>query len=55
MRDHHFDQISEQVLCPQCTHTPGDRLQARESSSELPATEEGKFQHEGISTPQCQC
>ena len=55
IRNHHFDQLSEQVLCTQCTHTSGYRLQARESSSELPVTEDGRFQHEGISTLQCQC
>ena len=55
IRNHYFDQLSEQVLYTQCTHTSGYRLQARESSSELPMTEDGKFQHGGISKLQCQC
>ena len=55
IRDHHFDQLSEQVPYTQCTHTSGYRLQARESSSELPMTRDGKFQHGGISKLQCQC
>ena len=55
IRDHHFDQLSEQVPCTQHTHTSGYRLQAKESSSGLPTTEDGKFQHEGISTLQCEC
>ena len=55
IRDHDSDQLSEQVFCTQCTHTSGYRLQAREISSELPMTEDGKFQHGGISTLQCQC
>ena len=52
IRNHHFDQLSEQALYTQRTHTPGYRLQARESLSELPMTEDGKFQHGGISTLQ---
>ena len=52
---HQFEQLSEQVLYTQCTHTPGYRLQAKESSSELPMTKDGKFQHEGIPIPQCEC
>ena len=55
IRDHHFDQLSEQVPCTQHTHTSGYRLQAKESSSELPTTEDGKFQHEDISTLQHEC
>ena len=55
IRDHHFDQLSEQGLHNQRTHTSGYRLQARESSSELPMIEDGKFQHRGISKLQCQC
>ena len=55
IRNHHFDQLSEQVLYTQRTHTSGYRLQARESSSELPMTEDGKFQHGCISKLQCQC
>ena len=52
IRDHHSDQLSEQVLCTQCTHTSDYR--ARESSSgEL--QEDGSFQHEGTSILQCQC
>ena len=35
------DQLSEQVLCTQCTHI----------SEELPPTEYGNFQHEGTSIP----
>ena len=43
IREHH----SEQVPCTQYTHTSGYR--ARKSSTELPATEDGKFQHGGTS------
>ena len=50
------DQLSEQVLCTQCTHTSGYRLQAREGSSgELPMTEDGNFQYEGTSILQHHC
>ena len=55
IRNYHFDQLSEQVLSTQHTHTSGYRLQARESSSELPMTEDGKFHHGGISILQYQC
>ena len=55
IRDHHFDQVSEQVLYTQHTHTSGYRLQARESSTELPMTEDEKFQHGGIPILQYQC
>ena len=41
---HIREHYSEQVPCTQHTHTPGYR--ARESSTELPATEDGNFQHE---------
>ena len=54
IRDHQFDQLSEQVLHTQCTHTSGYRLQARESPPEFPTPEDGKFQHGGISKLQCQ-
>ena len=43
IREHY----SEQVPCTQHTHTSGYR--ARESSTELPTTEDGKFQHGGTS------
>ena len=49
---HIREHYSEQVSCTQHTHTSGYR--ARESSTELPATEDGKFQHGGhfhASTP----
>ena len=46
---------SEQVPCTQCTHTSGYRFRARESSTELPTTEDGKFQHGGTSMLQLQC
>ena len=55
IRNHHSDQLSEQVLCTQHTHTSGYRLKARESPSEFPMTEDGKFQYGGISTLQHQC
>ena len=45
IREHY----SEQVPCIQCTHT------SRKSSTELPATEDGKFQHVGTSMLQLQC
>ena len=44
---------SEQVPCTQHTHTSGYR--ARESSTELPTTEDGKFQHGDTSMLQLQC
>ena len=49
IREHY----SEQVPCTQHIHTSGYR--ARESSTELPATEDGKFQHGGTSMLQLQC
>ena len=49
IREHY----SEQVPCTQHTHTSGYR--ARESSTELPATEDGEFQHGGTSMLQLQC
>ena len=49
IREHY----SEQVPCTQYTHTSGYR--ARKSSTELPATEDGKFQHGGTSMLQLQC
>ena len=49
IREHY----SEQVPCTQHTHTSGYR--ARESSTELPTTEDGKFQHGGTSILQLQC
>ena len=49
IREHY----SEQVPYTQHTHTSGYR--ARESSTELPATEDGKFQHGGTSMLQLQC
>ena len=55
IRNYHFDQLSEQVLYTQCTHTPGYRLQAREISTKLPMTEDEKFQNGGISRLQYQC
>ena len=53
-----YDQLPQQILCtqctphstPQCTHTSGYRLQARENTfGELQLTEDGNFQHEGTS------
>ena len=49
IREHY----SEQIPCTQHTHTSGYR--ARESSTELPTTEDGKFQHGGTSILQLQC
>ena len=49
IREHY----SEQVPCTQHTHTSGYR--ARESSTELPTPEDGKFQHGGTSMLQLQC
>ena len=51
IREHY----SEQVPCTQHTHTSGYRFRARESSTELPTTEDGKFQHGGTSMLQLQC
>ena len=46
---HIRDHCSEQAPCTQQTHT------SRKSSTELPATEDGKFQHGGTSMLQLQC
>ena len=43
------EHYSEQAPCTQRTHT------SRKSSTELPATEDGKFQHGGTSRLQLQC
>ena len=43
------EHYSEQAPCTQHTHT------SRKSSTELPATEDGKFQHGGTSMLQLQC
>ena len=52
---HIREHYSEQVSCTRRTHTSGYRFQARESSTELPTTEDGKFQHGGTSMLQLQC
>ena len=46
-----YSALSAHILQhPQCTHTSGYRLQAREGSSgELPLTEDGNFKYEGTS------